>query len=227
MPELQELKDAIDQVLNIAASGALLILRSDTCEHAYEAYVLALCSEAVHRAGGTAMPTGILSGPNPPMLVFRGGHGSLASRTQDYCYVDCVLGTKQFELHLDVTFEGQSGASHEIDVSIVDKGHADDVRRCNRLPRTNKNLIGAVECKFYQSQPRVTLARTFVGLVRDCSRNRFDAFVGNRTADELDAFLSTSWSPQPFTDLVPTSQGAEDRFVRWLEQVLRKWSVGR
>ncbi len=227
MATLQNLKDAIDRLLNIAASQALLVLRSDTCERAYEAYVFALCADAVRRAGGTAVVTGILSGGNPPVLMFRGAPGSLASPTQDYCYVDCGLNTKQFELHVDVTFEGQSGASHEIDVSIVDKDHADDVRRFNRLPRTNKHLIGAIECKFYQSRPGVALARTFVGLVRDCSANRFDAFIANRTTDDLEAFLSTSWSPQPFTDLLPINRGAEERFVRSLEQALRKWSAGR
>lgn len=227
MATLQELKDAIDRVLNIAASNALLILRSNTCERAYEAYVFALCADAVRRAGGTAIATGIVGGANPPGLIFRGGPGSLASRAQDYCYMECNLNGKRFELHVDVTFEGQSGASHEIDVSIVDGDHADDVRRFNGLPRTNKHLIGAIECKFYESRPGVVLARTFVGLVRDCSANRFDAFIANRTTDDLEAFLSTSWSPQPFTDLLPINQGAEERFVRSLEQVLRKWSAGR
>ncbi len=227
MATLQELKAAIDRVLNIGASRPLLTLRSNTCERAYEAYVFALCADAVRRAGGTAVVTGISSGANPSVLVFRGGPGSLASSYQDYCYVDCGLNGRQFELHVDVTFEGQSGANHEIDVSIVDKSHADDVRRFNRLPRTNKHLIGAIECKFYQSRPGVVLARTFVGLVRDCSSNRFDGFIANRTTDELEAFLSTSWSPQPFTDLLPLNPDAEDRFVRSLEQVLRKWSPGR
>ncbi len=229
MATLQELKAAIDEVLGINISGSLLILRSDTCERAYEAYVFALCVEAVRRAGGTATITGIISGPNPPALVFRGGPGSLGSPSpsQDYCYADCDLNGKQFEVHVDVIFEGQSGASHEIDVSIIDKGHADDVRRLNRLPRTNKNLIVAFECKFYESRPKVALARTFVGLVRDCSANRFDGFVANRTTDELEAYLSTSWSPQPFADLIPINRGAEDRFVRSLEQALRKWSGGR
>src|SRR5262249_14041719 len=160
--------------LNIGAARPLLALRSNTCERAYEAYVFALCSDAVRRAGGNAVVTGIKSGANPSVLVFRGGPGSLASVSQDYCYVDCDLNGKRFELHVDGTFEGMSGATHEIDVSIVDGGHADDVRRFNRLPRTNRNLIGAIECKFYQSRPGVALARTFVGLVRDCSTNRFD-----------------------------------------------------
>lgn len=227
MATLQELKDAIDRVLNVGGPQPLLTLRSNTCERAYEAYVFALCADAVRRAGGTAFVSGITSGANPPVLVLRGGPGSLASTSQDYCYVECTLNGKQFELHVDVTFEGNSGASHEIDVSIVDKDHANDVRRFNRLPRTNKYLIGAIECKFYQSRPGVALARTFVGLLRDCSANRFDGFIANRATDELEAFLSTSWSPQPFTDLLPLNPGAEERFVRSLEQVLRKWSASR
>jgi hypothetical protein len=227
VPTLEELRQAVDDLLGLAAVGQLLQLNSDTCDRAYEAYVLGLCTQAVRSAGGTANLTGIVSGPNPATVVFRGAPGSMSSRTQDFCYVDCVLGRKQFELHVDVVYEGQSGANHEIDVSICDTFHAQDVRQSARTPRTNRYLIGAIECKFYESTPGVALARTFAGLIKDCSPNRLNAFVANRTSPGLNRFLSTTWAPKPFTDLTPLVPDAERRFIYNVEQILRQWAAGR
>jgi hypothetical protein len=227
MPTLDELKRAIDDLLALSAANRLLRLNSDTCERAYEAYVLSLCAQAARNAGGTATLMGIRNGANPPTVIFRGAPGAMSSRAQDFCYVDCTLGRKRFELHVDVVYEGQSGASHEIDVSACESGHAQDVRQSGRSPRTNRYLIAAIECKFYQSAPGVALARTFVGLVKDCSPNRLNAFVSNQTSPGLSAFLSTSWAPKPFTDLSPLTPESERRFLYNVEQVLRQWAAGR
>lgn len=228
MATLSQLKKAIDDLLSLSAAGRLLRLNSNTCERAYEAYVLSLCVDAVRKAGGTATLTGIKSGPNPSTVVFRGAPGDMASNGQDFCYVACTLGPKRFEIHADVVYEGQSGASHEIDVSICDASHANDVRQSGRAPRTNKNLLAAIECKFYQTTPGVALARTFVGLIRDCSTNRLlNAFVSNKSSPGLDSFLSASWAPEPFTDLTPKKALTESRFIANVEQELRKWEASR
>ena len=96
---------------------------------------------------------GIRSGINPPTIVFRGGPGSMSSKAQDFCYVECSLGSKKFEIHVDVEYVGQSGATHEIDVSIYDHENAQSVRTNNKSPRTNKPLLMAFECKFYTTSP--------------------------------------------------------------------------
>lgn len=227
MATLDELKKAIDDLLGITAVGRILQLNSDTCERAYEVYVVALCASAVLNAGGTVALTGIVSGPNPSVLIFRGAPGSMASNAQDFCYVSCTLGRRRFEIHVDVIYEGQSGANHEIDVSICESRHAQDIRQSGRTPRTNKYLIAAIECKFYQSLPGVALARNFVGLIKDCSPNRLNAFVANQSSSGLDSFLSTTWAPKPFTDLTPLAPEAERRFVYNVEQALRQWMSGR
>lgn len=223
MATLQQIKDAVDQLLGLQNAGQLLQLNSNTRERAFEAYILALCARAVRRAGGAADLVGIVSGLNPNPVVFRGGPGQMWSRDQDFCYVQCQLHNKAFEIHVDVTYEGQSGANHEIDVSIVDAAHAGQVRLNRRSPKTNKNLIAAVECKFYDSTPGVALVRTFVGMLRDCSPNRFNAFVANRTTDGVEKFLSRRWASS-FTDMSPLNPRAERRFVSNLEQELRQWS---
>jgi hypothetical protein len=227
VPTLNQLKQIVDNLLGLTAANQLLQLNSNTCERAFEAYVLSLCANAVRNAGGTAILTGIQSGPNPATIVFRGAPGDMASRSQDFCYIDCRLGRKHFEIHADVVYEGQSGASHEIDVSICEAAHARDVRQTGRAPRTNKYLIAAIECKFYTSTPGVALARTFVGLVSDCSKNRLDAFVSNQTSPGVDSYLSRVQGPKPFTDLTPLNPQSEQRFVMNVEQVLRQWEASR
>ena len=224
---LEDIEDGIDGLLGLGACGRLLQLNTETVEKAFEVYVLALCAEAVRRCGGTAVLTGVRTGPDPQVVVFRGAPGSMASRSQDFCYVDCQLGEKRFEFHGGVVYEGQSGAHHEIDVSAYLSAHAESVRNSGRMPRTHGSVIVAIECKFYESTPGVALGRTFVGLVRDCGRNRLRAFVCNRSSPGLESFLSASWAPKPFLDLSALSYDAEERFVRNVEQELRQWMHSR
>lgn len=227
MTTLNDLRDAIDQLLQISAAQRLLRLNSDTEERAYEAYILSLCCEAVRIQGGQVTITGVNSGTNPSPIVFRGGPGSMSSTYQNFCYADCTLRNKSFEIHADIEYVGQSGATHEIDVSIYDDQAAQNVRTTRRSPRTNKSLIALIECKFYRDQPGVSLARTFVGLATDCVSNKFKAFVSNRSAPGIERFLSKTNSPEPFFDLTPLNPDSEQRFVRYLEQTLRKWAASR
>lgn len=222
--ELNDLLAAIDSLLSLSAAQILLTLNSNTCERAYEAYVLALCMEAVRRAGGTAVLAGIQTGINPNPVVFRGAPGSMASQNQDFAYANCVLGSKRFELHLDVEYQGSSKALHEIDVSMCDEDHAQAVRTTNATPKTEGNkLLMAFECKFYENAPGVSLGRTFVGLVADCGTLRMAGFVANLPSDKLGQYFSMKSRPHPFLGLTPTDQQSEERFIHNVEQELRKW----
>ena len=223
MATLADLRNAVDNLLNLTSTATLLQLNSYTRERAYEAYVFSLCVEAVNRAGGQVTLVGIQTGPNPPTLVFRGGPGSMSSRAQDFCYARCILGGKTFEIHVDVEYEGTSGATHEIDVSICESRHCDSVRATGHSPRTNKNLIMLFECKFYTNNPGVLLARTFVGLRSDCSNYQLSGFVSNITTQGLRDYLSMKNRPKPFIP-IPLDTGSEELFIRTIQQELRRWA---
>lgn len=223
MTTLNELRTAIDSLLNLPAVGSLLCLNSNTCERAYEAYLFSLCIEAVRRAGGSVTLMGINSGSNPPTIILRGAPGTMASRDQDFCYARCHLGAMEFEIHVDVEYEGQSGATHEIDVSICDKQHCDSARATRRLPRTRKNLIMLFECKFYSEPPGVALARTFVGLRSDCTSYQLTGFVSNLSTQNLKNYLSKKDRPKPF-NVVPADTDSEELFIRSVEVELRRWA---
>lgn len=221
-----EIKREITSILQHPKVKVGLQLNSNTIERAYEAYILALCKKAVVEAGGSAILRGINSGDNPDPIVFRGAPGDMSSRDQNFCYVYCQLNGKEFEIHLDVQYQGSSGASHEIDVSIYNSQSANTVRSSRRLPKTNNNLLMTFECKFYtRSIPSTGLARGFAGLVKDCSTNRLNAFVSNNASKNLKRYFSNKNNLEPFVDLDPANKASEDRFVRTIEQALRKWAI--
>jgi hypothetical protein len=223
--ELSALQVAIMSLLSLPAAGQLLQLNSNTCERAYEAYVFSLCCEAVRWARGTVQLVGIRSGSAPNLVVFRGAPGSMASQDQDFTYASCSLNQKRFELHVDVEYQGSSGALHEIDVSMCDENHATAVRATRSTPKATRNkLFMAFECKFYESTPAVNLGRTFVGLIADCGPLRLKGFVTNIPSDKLMQYFSSSSRPQPFLGLNPLNSASEERFIRYVEQELRKWA---
>jgi|GEM_PF-940706 len=222
--EMNQLLTAIRKLLDLPATKQLLKLNSKTCERAYEAYVLSMCVEAVRRAGGSAELVGIKTGRNPKTIVLRGAPGDMAKDNQDFAYADCVLRAKRFEIHVDVEYQGTSGASHEIDVSLCDKAHCDAVRQTGGTPKTTGDkLLMAFECKFYDKKPGVSVGRTFVGLVSDCGTLRMAAFVANLESDNLSRYLSKKSRPDPFLGLVPTDASSEELFINNVQQQLTKW----
>jgi hypothetical protein len=223
--ELAALLAAINALLKLPASRALLKLNSATCERAFEAYVFSLCCRAVVRAGGGFKLHGINSGLSPNPVVFRGAPGSMASTSQDFAYAKCQLSQKTFEIHVDVEYQGTSGALHEIDVSLCDEGHANAVRATGGTPKTGRNkLLMAFECKFYEQTPGVALGRTFVGLISDCGTLRLRALVSNLPSEKLRRYLSKPSRPEPFLGVGPFSHATEERVISYIEQELRKWA---
>ena len=96
-------------MLNLPGIPAVLQLNSVTREHAFEAYLFSLVVRAVREAGGTAQIYGRQSGADPATVVFRGNHGPLGSNAQDFAYALCTLGDQEFEIHVDVQYQGTFG----------------------------------------------------------------------------------------------------------------------
>lgn len=224
MATKKEIMDRIGQLLSLGRGTGALRLNRDTIDRAYEAYVWSLCKYAVEIVGGQAVLKGINTGINPNPIILRGNHGHMASRAQNYCYINCKLGEKAFEIHLDVQYEGTSKALHEIDVSIYDHDSADEVRKKYLFPKSAK-IIAAAECKFYTAaSPGIAQGRQFVGLLNDFGPMKVSAFVSNRASQNLSRYFSNKSSVDPFTDLVPGALTAENLFVYSVAQTLRKWA---
>lgn len=227
MTTFDDLRNAIDSLLSLPSVHSPLRLNSSTCERAYEVYVLGLCVEAVRRAGGIdPIPTGIRTGSRPSEMVFRGAPGDMWCRTQDFCYMDCTIGSKHFEIHVDVEYEGSSGATHEIDISICEKKYCEKVRSsiAKILPKNSKSIIVILECKFYDnSTPKVSLARTFVGLLNDFNKPRLAGFISNVTTPGLKNYLAKDPRPKPFHPQ-PFDRNSEEAFIEHVKHVLERWA---
>lgn len=223
--ELVSIKAKINGMLRLPAAKKLLQLNSNTCERAYEAYIFALCCQATQEASGKVVLTGVQSGPNPHKVVFRGAPGSMASKAQDFVYANCTINSKTFEIHVDVEYQGTSGSLHEVDVSFCDRGHAEQVRDSSGTPKASRSkLIIAIECKYYEKAPGVSVGRTFVGLLDDCGAMRLRLFASNLPSTKLQQYLAGSKRPKPFLGLNPIDMKAEDRFRNVVQQELRQWA---
>ncbi|PKH10330.1 hypothetical protein [Planomicrobium sp. MB-3u-38] len=219
-----DLTNAIDDLLEITSKGNLLSRNSKTIERAFEGYIFSLCRRAVLNLGGKATLTGIRTGANPKIIILRGGPGYMWSDKQDFCFIDCIVNGMKFEIHLDVQYQGASGANHELDISIYSKTGADKSRSKKVFPKLNKDLIAGMECKFYTSTPGVSLARTFVGLLTDSTRGKkYYAFVSNQGTSGIKKFLNRNRHVSFFTEMTPLNYQTEDRFLKNLEQFIDEW----
>lgn len=223
MTTIDELKKAVDRMFALKKTGTLLKLNSDKREKIFEVYVLSLIAEAVKRAGGSYELRGIQTGPHPKPVVFRAGPGRIYSSAQNFAYLYCTINDRTFELHLDVEFEGTSGATHEMDISIIEGMHAEKSRVGQRNPKHAQFLA---ECKFYSSStPSIGVARAMVGLMSDFRLKIGSAFVSNSATNNLKNYMSNKGRPDPFTDLDPSNMTSEERFIMSMEVKIRKWAA--
>ena len=223
MATLTELRQAVQNLLQMPGFTIALQLNSNTRERAFEAYVFALIVRAMRQAGAAVEIHGINTGLNPNPLVFRGGPGQMSSTAQNFCFARCYLNDLELEIHLDVKYSGSSNATHEVDISIYDKFKADAVRQSTALPST-RSLHGAIECKFYDSSLGIDLGRGFYGLIADCGTLRVKCFATNGNDTGLAKYFHPTTRPNVFFDMSPLRSGIEDRFVANVEQILREWA---
>ena len=221
---LEDLRAAVVDVLSLPPVSGILRLNNDTKARAFEAYVFALAVRAVRQARGSAEICGAQTGVNPNPVVFRGSPGHMGSRLQDFCFASCTLNRLRFEIHVGVIYEGNSGATHEVDVSIYDGREATAIRdERTRLPGT-RHLHAAFECKCYDSDLDTNLGRAFVGLVSDCGGLRARGFLTNGRSRNLAAYFSKPKGPGAYFEISPVFPDSAERFVSNLEQVLRQWA---
>lgn len=100
------------------------------------------------------------------------------------------------EAHVGIFVAGSSKVKHECDVALLYQTEAAACREYHRstsrlvLPRSSKLLL-AVECKYYDSNMKLALARSFVGLDADLSGKVVSSFVTNdtRASSSLSALI--------------------------------------
>lgn len=220
MASLADLQAAIDALLDHPLGAGQYQLVSVVEEKAYEAYVFGLCLRAVRALNVVPVLRGISAPPNP--FIFRGGPGQIHSKYRNYGYATFTVNGHQYEIHAGVEVQGTSGMTHELDVCIL---RSADAQLCRVSPNDPQpaSVIGAWECKFYNSNLDKHLARAFVGLVDDLGSNlRLTGLCSNKQHVQMRAYFQPQRRPYPHLVLTPLDAESERRFVGILSADLKK-----
>jgi hypothetical protein len=223
MSTIQDLENAIDQLLNHPSGVGQYQLIQRVEEKAYEAYVFGLCLKAIRKLNVTPVLRGIIGVPSP--FIFRGAPGNIYSTHRNYGYAFFSINRHNYELHVGVEYEGKSRMMHELDVSVILANAADTCRKNVKNP-LSKSLIAGWECKFYTGTLDKALGRQFVGLVSDMSNTlREKGFCSNVSNPQLSLYFKPRSRPFPHLRLSPLEPKNEDLFVNKLAGTIKKMTA--
>jgi hypothetical protein len=130
-------------------------------------------------------------GNTPHSFRFRRSPGQIYAADEPYTYA--VLewtGKPLLEVHVGIRVQGISLVAHECDVCVLYQEEADICRTTRREPDSDKVLI-AVECKHYESELNLDLARSFIGLASELKVAGDCYFVSNTSSASVAKLLAT------------------------------------
>jgi hypothetical protein len=168
------------------AIGPSLTLGSNGSD-LFEGYVFSLIVEAARIEGGQVDFLDVF-GARPATFVFRTSPGYIYSQAHPYGYALIVFaGRPPLEVHVGIRVVGKSSVAHECDVAIIEQAEAETCRQRRVLPRSRK-VLSPVECKYYATRLKLSLAREFIGLSSDLNP-RGSLFVTNTSSTLVERLL--------------------------------------
>ena len=188
----------------------------------FEAYVWALVIDAARNEGASIQYKNVAGGTTSS-LVFRTSPGAIYSVAKPYTHAELNFqGCPGVEAHLGIFVSGDSGVPNECDVAVLYQTEADMCRRSQAHPRCRK-LVLAVECKFYSTNLRVDLARSFLGLTEEIQKqDRF--FVSNVSSRSVSKMLEKhkrDWE----TQVSPSNRRLQERLHGHFESTFKKFKA--
>lgn len=151
----------------------------------FEGYIFALLLEEADKVGADVELRDALSTASPTICRFPTSPSFIKS---DDPYTYAVISfpgrrKRTLEAHVGKYVSGISKVKHECDVALLYQTEAEACRAYHRstsrtaLPRSSQLLL-AIECKYYDSDMKLSLARSFVGLNKDLATENV-CFVTN------------------------------------------------
>lgn len=175
----------------------------------FEAYIFSFIIEAARDEPDTDIQYVNTNGTRATTFTFRTSPGQIFSG--QYTHAQITFPKKRpLEAHVGVKVSGVSKVLHECDISLIEMSEAEICRSNNVSPQSSKVIIAA-ECKFYS--PRnfgIKLAREFLGLTSDFSRNCKYYFIYNTTSQSVEELLAHHKDGRWFRYVVPTSNHIGD-----------------
>jgi len=198
----------------------------------FEGYIFALLLEEAENAGASVQCVDNAGNAPPAICTFRTSPSAITS-ADPYTYAILRFPGRRkstLEAHLGVFVSGKSKVKHECDVALILRSEAEACRRYHRitnkiaLPRSSKVLL-AIECKYYDQELGINLARSFIGLVSDLSVD--NAFFTTNKASGSPAKLLTnqgkrlSWQPRIYPN--PLDDNDINRLRGMLKEVFKNY----
>jgi hypothetical protein len=220
MASRQDLIDEIQATLGPSISAQ--IASASAANDIFEAYIWALLVDAA-RNEGAGLSFRDFAGNSVPSLTFRTSPGAIYSTANPYSYARLEFnGCPTLEAHLGIFVSGRSGVPHECDVAVVEEAEANTCRQSQVHPRSSKVLL-SVECKFYSTNLRIDLARSFLGLTEEIQqKDRF--FVSNASSGSV-AKMLTSHDRRWETRVSPLNQRLQRRLVGYFETTFKHYKA--
>ena len=185
---MEDVDQIIAEVQNLLGSSDVSNIASSSASDIFEAYVFCLVLEAAKTEGANIHYRDVFNNP-VTKLVFRTSPGSIFSTRHPYTHAVIEFPAKPvLEAHVGVRVVGKSRVLHECDVAVIEQVEAENCRQQNVPPRS-RNVLIAVECKFYSTPLQLHLARAFIGLTSDMSTSQ-SLFVTNSSSDAVEKLLS-------------------------------------
>jgi hypothetical protein len=204
-----------------AAIAPSLTMGSDGSD-IFEAYIFTLVVEAARIEGGQVDFFDVF-GNRPTTFVFRTSPGYIYSTAHPYAYALVVFpGKAPLEVHIGVRVVGKSSVAHECDVAIMEQTEAETCRRRHVLPRSRK-VLSPVECKYYSTGLKLSLAREFIGLSSDLGI-RGSLFVTNTSSAQVEKLLNNQnrfWEH----NVVPSNSKEVERLRNKFQDIFKSYKA--
>lgn len=225
MTNLIDLETAIDSILQSGRLPSNVVLRCNSVNYTYEAYIFSLVLKAVEDFGAQVELRSINNQDSTPTdFIFRGSRGYIYSDSSDYGYAFFTYNNKDYEIHVEVQHHGSCGVLHKIDISIIESNEACKCRRRKLHPSSGKTK-GIIGCKFGNNVSDIDKIRSYVGLTTDFGSIDIRRFVTNYTSPTISAYCSGKGDKRPrFSENVtPLNISAEHEFICNIKDDLKKW----
>jgi hypothetical protein len=190
----------------------------------FEGYAFALVLKAAVKEGAIVQFEN-RDGPFNGTATFRTSPGHLWADKHPYTHAIIQFpGRPALEAHVGVYVCGRSTLYHEADVVVLSRA----VARTCRVERTDpfaSDSILILECKFYSSDPGVSLGREFLGLSAECGKEG-TLFVTNRPAPRLQKMFQVhdrEWGQ----GILPSQPNDVDRLVGFAQRAFTRFKAKR
>ncbi len=181
------LKQAISSLIGGVIDPGYASLRQTS--DLYERYILEIILSAAKNEGASISYLNTF-GNQPQSLLFRESPGQIYATDKPYTHVVVEFAGKPLlEVHVSVRVQGVSQVSHECDVCVLYQEEANSCRLERREPNCSKIPI-AVECKHYESELNLDLARSFIGLTSELQVEGDCYFVSNTSSASVARLLA-------------------------------------